>query len=343
MTTPLTLDAVLAKAQTRSVEFPYLLANHVPMVLIALDRLGASPERLDEWYEAYRDAHAVPPVPEPVAPVNPADWQEALGERAREADYRGFFVGEAQRLGIDRAIRTYLPAMTQGIAGSATHPLMRLAYGVLKNDAREVGHALGYWAATYLPLPGPGRFDADTDDPAEVLAGIAEIEGIRDYETETDLLWHNIRAVGALPGFAPVIDRLRFHDNTVRRMTEVSLVAFAFTLDFSALHAVTGMHWMRLVTPHVDEDKVEPLYRAFWQVIAALVPKIGFPVFPTADEVQDMRERAAPDWPEIKAAAIASYDEHDVSLIFSASEEQKAWGGDRLYRVAAARRLRLID
>ena len=88
---------------------------------------------------------------------------------------------------------------------------------------------------------------------------------------------------------------------------------------------------------------VYTVFFAFWQVIASLIPKIGFPVFPSADEVQDMRERDAPEWPEIKAAAIASYDEHDVSLTFSASEEQKAWGGDRLYRVAAARRLRLID
>nr|WP_272212483.1 questin oxidase family protein [Marinicella sp. W31]MDC2878398.1 questin oxidase family protein [Marinicella sp. W31] len=60
------------------------------MVLIALDRLGATPQRLDEWYETYRDAHAVPPIPEPVAPVDPENWQDALGERSREADYRGF-------------------------------------------------------------------------------------------------------------------------------------------------------------------------------------------------------------------------------------------------------------
>ena len=32
------------------------------VVLIALDRMGASPQRLDEWYETYRDAHAVPPI-----------------------------------------------------------------------------------------------------------------------------------------------------------------------------------------------------------------------------------------------------------------------------------------
>ena len=43
--TAVSLDLVLEKARRDSVEFPYLLANHVPMVLIALDRMGASAMR----------------------------------------------------------------------------------------------------------------------------------------------------------------------------------------------------------------------------------------------------------------------------------------------------------
>jgi hypothetical protein len=309
------------------------------MVLTALDRLGASPERLSQWYVAYRDSHGLVPQPPPLRPIDPAGWDAALGEREREADYRAFFTREAARLGIDRAIRRYLPRLVFGVGGSALHPLMRLAYAVLKGDEAEAGAALGYWASCYLPLPEPGEAPPDTDDPAMVLAGIAEIEGIRDYQTETDLLWHNIRAVGALPGFRPVIDRLAFGPETPRRMAAAALALFAGTMDFSALHAVTGLHWVRLVAPHLDFPA--PLYRAVWQVIAALVPKIGFPSLPTADDLAAMRRLAAPEWPAIFAAAIASSDEHDVSLVFSASQEESVWN-DPLYRVVAARRVHLI-
>lgn len=38
------LDALSARASNDSVEFPHFLANHAPMVLVALDKLGASPE-----------------------------------------------------------------------------------------------------------------------------------------------------------------------------------------------------------------------------------------------------------------------------------------------------------
>jgi Questin oxidase-like len=333
------LDAVLARARRDSVEFPYLLANHVPMVLIALDRLGASPRRLEEWYEAYRDANGLISAPAHVAPIGRTDWDTALGDRTREADYRRFFAGEVGRLGADGAIRFYLPPLVQGVAASATHPLMRLAYGLLAEDDDEIAVALGYWATTHLPLPAPTGAVPDTDDPAEVLAGIAEIEGVRNYQPETDLLWHNIRAVAALPGFRPVVDRLAFSADTPRRMAATGLALFVGTMDFAALHAVTGLHWARIVAPHLDDGAA--LYRAFWQVIASLVPKIGFPSLPSAETLESMRVRAAPPWSAIKEAAIRSDDEHDVSLAFSCLQEEAAWG-DPLYRVAASRRLGLM-
>jgi hypothetical protein len=48
-----------------------------------------------------------------------------------------------------------------------------------------------------------------------------------------------------------------------------------------------------------------------------------------------------PDWPEINAAAIKCDDDHDLSLAFSAFEEWKAFG-DPLYKLVAARRVRLM-
>ena len=334
------LEATLARACADSVEFPVFLANHVPMVLIALDRLGASSERMEAWYETYRETNRLPPITAAVAAIDPRDWKAALGDRARETDFRRFFANEVERLGVADSVQTYLPSLIQGVAGSATHPMMRLAYGLLRQDRDEVGVALAYWATCYLPLPAPGQSRPRTDDPTEVLAWVAAIGGLRDYETESDLLWHNIRAVGAMPEFRPVVDWLAFGPDTPRRMAAAALALFLGTMDFCALHAVTGLHWARLISPLL-KDK-EPLYRAFWQVVAALVPKIGVLSLPSSSEIEDMRHRAAPSWSEIKAAAIRSNDEHDVSLTFSCLEEEAVWN-DPLYRVAAARRLGLMS
>ena len=109
-------------------------------------------------------------------------------------------------------------------------------------------------------------------------------------------------------------------------------------MDFAALHAVTGCHWVRLVAT-VCADSL--LLRHFWQAVAALVPAIGFPELPSAEALQQWREQPCPDWPTIAAEAVRSDDEHDISLVFSACEEERIYG-DRLYRVVAARRVGLI-
>ena len=331
------LDALVAMARHRSAEFPDVLANHLPMILVALDRLGAGPEREVAFFETYDAGKGLVPLPDPVAALDGASWTTVLGDRRREADARSFFIGEVTRRGIGKAVTTYLPRLAPGVAGSALHPLMRLAYGVLRGDPAEVATALGYWACCYLPLPPAGAFPPDTDDPGHVLARVAALPGLRALPAY-DHLWHAIRAAAADPGFAPVVDWLRIDETTQARVAATALALYAATMDFAALHALTGAHWVRVVS-QVCPDPM--LLRCFWQSVAALVPSIGFPALPDPEQLDAMRRLPCPDWPLIKRTAIASDDEHDVSLVFSASEEDKVYG-DPLYRVVAARRVGLI-
>jgi len=327
------------RARLDAVEFPVLLANHAPMVHTAMHRLGASPERIGEWYEHYRVVKQLQPIPPSVAPITEADWRDHLGDRTREADYRDFMLGEVARLGRAEAIRRYLPALIPGIGASATHPLMRIAYGLLANDDEEIGTAIGYWATTYLPLAFDPDQAPETADPLAVLARIGTIGGIHDYDEGFHLLWHHMRKVASLPDFPPIWGMLAIDETTLEKMAAVALNLYAATMDFAALHIVTGLHWCRILMPWLDD--AEPLLRYYWQAIATLVPYVGFPTPLSAAEMAAMRALPAPSWDAIKRAAVASPDEHDISLTFSASEEEKIWG-DPLYRVVAARRVGLL-
>ncbi len=331
------LDRLLVAAREHSAEFPDVLANHLPMILVALARLGASDERLESYFVTYRNSQGLVAAPAALAPVVAERWTEALGDRARETDYRTFFEAEVRRLGIKDTLTRYLPTLAPGIAASALHPLMRLAYGVLRADPVEVGIALGYWAACYLPLPQSTGADPMTDDPGAILARVGAMPNLRALPA-FDHLWYAIRATAADPDFAPLVDWLRIDTGTLPRVAATSRALFAATMDFSALHALTGSHWVRLVATVCPEPLV---LRCFWQVVAALVPSIGFPALPGPDAIETWRTLPCPEWPAIKAATIASADEHDISLVFSASEEEKVYG-DRLYRVVAARRMGLI-
>lgn len=333
------LKRAVAWSRQWSAEFPFCLANHLPMVLVALHRMGASDERLMAYCELYREQNGLVPAPERVGEITRDNWREFLGAREREGDYRAYFAAEVARLGATPAAIHYLPQLMPGLAASATHALMRMAYATLTASDEETGVALGYWATTYLAL-GPSRgAKPSTGDPAEVLAFMHRPEAFRHVEPERDLLWHFMRAVAGKPEFEPVVDMLAIGPETHDRAARLSLALYAGTLDFCALHALTGMHWLRLIAPRTP-DRAAPL-RYFWQAIASLVPKMGFPALPSADELETWRRMPLPGWPEIFSEAVARDDEHDLSLTFSAGEEFKHYG-DRLYQYAAARRLNLV-
>jgi len=332
------LDRLLAEGRRFSAEFPVLLANHLPMVLVAMHRLGGSDKRLGEFFEHYRDANKLQPVPPRRAPIERSRWTDALGRRESEADYRDFFEAETARLGARAVMSRYLPTLLPGLAASATHGLMRLGYGVMRDDRAEIAVALGYWAATYLELGAATGAQSMTDDPGDVLLRMRAFPTFRDVTPELDLLWHFMRAVSEKPEFRPMVDWLAVGPDTGERIAAAALALYAGTMDFCALHAITGRHWLRMIDPLTPDRGLALRY--FWQAIAALYPKIGFPDLPDAQTLDAWRALPCPDWSEITEAAVRSNDEHDLSLVFSAREE---WAvvGDPLYRIVAARRVRL--
>ena len=336
MTTAAQLDAMAAYGS----EFGETFANHAPMAMTALAALGAGPPALTRFFAYYRDYKDLPAFAAPSAALDAASWTGALGQRAREPDLRAFFLTEVSRRGVAGALDAYLPALAPGIAASAFHGLMRLAYALLRGSERDVAIALGYWAATYLPLRPATGAPPITDDPARVLTlamQIAPLHGLRLHP----LLWRNMRDAAACEAFAPLVDWLAVDEATLGKMAAAGLAVFAATQHFAALHIVTGAHWLRLVEPHAPRAAFYAMLRHFWQGVAGLVGELGFPRLPDAATLAHWRALPAPDWPELHAAARESFDEHDISLAFSAHEEMKAYG-DPLYRVALARRLGLI-
>lgn len=336
-----TTDA-LTDARRLSAEFGEALANHAAMVLWAQRQLGGTERDARRFLDAYIRANHLAPMLPLDEPILRTDWTARLGDRRAEAAYRAFFREELARLGSAATLqRQYLPRLLPGIAASALHALMRLAYAQDSGSVAEVAEALGYWAATYLPL-GEGIGAAPvTDQPAAVLLRVADQPTLRALEFDDGLLWHAMRRTAAMPAFAPVHDWLAVRPDTIRRMAQDSLMVFAATGEFCALHAVSGTHWLRLVLPVLEPVDQDRAIRFFWQAIASVYPKMRFPLPLTEAEAGSQRALPAPGWPAIAAAACASDEEHDVSLVYSARCEEAQWG-DPLYRVVAARRVGLL-
>src|SRR6202046_2030179 len=84
------LERAVAWSRQWSAEFPFCLANHLPMFLVALHRMRASDERLGASCNIYREQNGLVSVSEPIEAITRDNWREFLGQLEREADYRTF-------------------------------------------------------------------------------------------------------------------------------------------------------------------------------------------------------------------------------------------------------------
>lgn len=333
--------AIWREACRDSVEFPPFMANHLPMILIALDRMGATDEQISTYPSRYRAVTPLVSIEMPSAGrINHDNWKRHLGVRDYELDYRAFFIGVTSDIGIEAALDTYLDDLIPGIASSAMHALMRLAYAKISNNAEEVGVALGYWAMAYLTLgdlSGPGN----TEDPVEILLRMHDMSDLKETtSTPNDLLWEWMVETASKPSFSEVGSWLTITDKTMGKLRQAAAILMASTMTFEALHAVTALHWLRILDLEPKANAIA--MRGYWTAVASVYQKIGMPMPLGSEAIEEMRNADCPDWEEIRAKACASDDEHDISFVFSSGEEFD-YTGDRIFQVLSARRMGLIN
>jgi hypothetical protein len=313
------------------------LSNHLSMALVALQRLGASDARLAGYYRTY--ARRLEPPPPAGSPITRATFAAHLGTQKRYPDYLAFFHEELQRLGLQQLLATYLPPLVPGIAAAAFHGVIRLAYALQAQDEPEVALSLAYFADTYLPLGPPTGAAAIEEPPVELLRRLGRTPALAHRSWHARLISDQLPEIGVQPAFAPVIDWLPASAARMAPLAEAALLVYASTDNFTALHGLTSTHALRIAWPHVPDPAAAARYQ--FQALCAAYISIGTPPLLTEAEQARLTRQAVPPWSAIAAAAIRSSDEHVIKLVYSAREEDAAYG-HALYRYAAAKKAGLL-
>ena len=298
------LHEILDESRRYSAEYGGGLASHLPMALLALHRLGATDVRLREFAAFY--ARRLSPKPADEA-RHVAHFEESLHARGR-----------------DELLAETLPRLTPAIGSAAFHGLIRTAYAVDSGDDVDLPDGLAYWEATYEELGGP-EGDPRFDTATEAFAALRDDERLpRQFSGR--LISGAMKGAAAHPQFADYLRPIR--NLTLEDLARCAVSVYVATGDFTALHLVTGCHATRVLQPWLDASALQHLALAMLAGYAA----IGRPAYdvPLVDE--------APEWDALAARAIASNDDHDLKLVYSAREEEAQYGWG-LHRKAAAVRL----
>ena len=313
-----TCRSLIADSRRFSTTYGAGFFNHLPMALLALERLGGDDARLREFASFYAKRLRLQ-VPGESVPND--DWRAALGQRRYEFALAAKFDEEVRTHGATGLLHDVVPHLTAGLASEAFHGAIRVAYAVDSGDDVDVAPALASWVTGFSELkdaPAETRFAS----AADAFAAIAD-----DDRFATTIEGRSIDArlgkVNAMPAFADY--RSSIQNVSLSDLAMIAARVFITTGDFAALHLVTACHAVRVLRPFLGPSALDVLANA---MLAAYVA-IGRPPLATMiiDDGADLASRAA-----------KSDDDHDLKLVYCCLQEEAHYNSG-LHRTAAAIRL----
>ncbi len=312
------------------------LSSHLPMALVALDRLGADDARLAGFAERYRTRLVPVPDAEPV--TSRAQWRAARGARHAYGPVRTYLEGRIAAHGRDAVVRCHVDELVAGLSGAAFHGVIRLAYALESASDARVAAGLAYLTQVHQPLGPRGRAAAITDDPVVALDRVADLEGLR-AASATGNIGQRMRAIARHAEFDGVVDWLAVDATTPARLTDAATALYAQTDDFVALHGLTGSHAISIVAPYVEDRDALSAY--WFQALAAAYATIGAPRCTDPEAAVASWLESPTPWDEIARRATRSDDEHVVKLVYSARALDER-SPNPLLRGAAARQAGVV-
>ena len=327
------LAKLLTDAEIYSPEYGGGLCNHLPMALIALDQMGATPSRLNDYQRGH--VKWLEKLPSPRGAFTPGAWPFRKANHAAFAELRAEFQRRIAADGWESVLRATLPDLAPGLSAAAFHGMIRTAMGVTARHEGEIASGLAYWAAHWQRLGPP---EPATEPVAESVTGLlARLRADDRFAAPAELpelIDDTLLVVSRLKGFPTVIHWPDFERVGLRDLALAAAQIYGASGDFTALHLVTGAQAAAVLLPYVEAPQV--LLPWLWQGMAAGYIAIGRPALPDADTLGLWRNATVPNWQEILQRALGERDEHVVKLIYSALYLGRLTG-DRLFRWLAAR------
>jgi Questin oxidase-like len=348
-----TLDEAYERLHATGPEFDGWLSNHGPMAAEAMVRHGHAAS-VHRWLDRY--IRRLEEFPRGSAPIG-ADWQEALGDPRRVADWTAYFRRELAGQQWRETLGTWWPRLLPGVAAAATHGVIRVGHAVRAlltdgDDAvhlAELAHGLAYWAARWQPVPGAGvtatavggasapsaaaalaavpRIADQTGGIRERLARLADVEG-----------WPAALAAPNLPVSAAEIE------SALADLADAAVIRYRYYGHGNGVmlvHSATAPGAVLRTLPALDSALWAPSLAASWAAAAALTA-VYAPAVPAAGP--DLP--GAPDGPNAAedafARAVDHGDEHVIKFADAAADAY-ARTGDPDALAAAVRAAELIE
>lgn len=314
-------DSLLSAAASFHPMYGDRLANHLPMALIALDRMGATAAQMQKFSAAYS------PKLRKLGDVHtPVDPLIGLGSGENFEGVLCYFRNAIKHEGSERVLLRWIRILAPGVAASAFHALIRLAYAVEAGSDSEKCFALAYWATEFQPLSLSMSQVASA--PGSIVADLSR--AMKAYEFSPGIIIDRMQEIARHPVVR--IARIQPEAIVLKDIARFALSAYSQKEDFTLLHTVTACHALRVLEPYFDNVTLATRY--LWQSIAMayLTTELVY----REDAAAARPERSEGSWDICLEKATNSVNDHVIKLTYTAWQEAKMYS-DASYLAVAHR------
>lgn len=298
-----TFDRAIERLAATGPEFGGGLSNHGPMAVEALHHLGHD-EAIMPWLDQYIDKL------EPA--VGASGQAPRLAHADDVADWTVLFERELASAPWRAVLGRWVPQLAPGVFAAAAHGVLRTSHAtraLREADTpvrrAELARGLGYWAASYQPLPGTVRARG-RGSVAQLLSTLPIVSRNKVF-----LLSEGIRDVDRVPELAEHLSQLDAAELEPRRLLAGLAPwarAGAQVSVFAHVHVLTGsialLQFEDLLTPEGMHELLEHAWHAVGSMIAVWRPPMPVAV-----------EGPVPSRSLLIAKALACADEHAIKLV----------------------------
>ncbi|MET3138398.1 hypothetical protein AAKU61_002765 [Undibacterium sp. GrIS 1.2] len=311
--------------------------NHCPMALIALAKMGASPERLQQFFSMWQNTYALP-MRMSQCKVTADNWQRQLGQVDNFMPLRAYFMTAISARSTDEVLIEVLSQIPFAPATAAFHALIRLAYGLDAHHIGEIAAGLAHLVVSNLDIKIKDNQPQFAGTAEQALAQLSLLYKANPNLYVGDSIVGSLKAVVADPRFADglylIENQSQLLNEMMREMTSLAIVAYWKSKNFTVLHMVTAMHAARIVFARLPQNLVVVLLPQLWVAFCAAYVSVGAPSLPSlvsaereAELILNSLYRTSPEqaWSDLFAKAIQSDNDHVIKLTHTCYEQNRIY------------------
>ncbi len=306
------------------------LSNHLPMAIQALDFFEADIEDIAKFYENYKTRLIKKNISK--KEVSERNWKSFLGKKDF-TNYFDFYKEQLSEHGIEKTLKKYLPELMVGVGASAFHPLIRLSYAIENNLLDEIAEALSLWSSHFLNLDKSIVNDEKTISLTKAIEVLNSEIYFHGLKFEGPNITSRLGGILKDEEFLKIVGSINLSSITINELSKITLKMYLSSKNnFTALHALTSSHALRVVSHYLNNIDVS--YHYYVIVLLAMYVDFGVPNINIEFNTEKCLELN-----EVKKNINLKMDPHTIKLCYSCVKEYEFYGRS-LYLLAATHRLR---